>query len=399
MTEELKCCECGRGITDGDEFRYNEESYCEDCYNDKFGYCEGCSDTYELDDMREGPNEHWYCEDCFDNRFFTCSYCHDVCSINNRYSDDCEDYCESCWDNIFTDCCDCGVYIPRDEACWDEDDGPYCERCFNRRETRAIHEHDYKPSPKFKRGKLEKRNKLFFGIELEVEAGNGNIGEVSEHLAGTYSDNFYLKHDGSISNGFELVWEPVSWDWIKENCAVYNKVLSYLINKKFSSYAPNTCGIHIHLSKNSFSTLHLLKFLTMFYSPENYKYILAISQRKEPQFKQWAGCHGETKDQQILKVNGKTSKYDWNRYTAVNLQNDRTVEIRIFRGTLKYESFLKNLEFVHSMFRYTELASLRQVTWAGYSQYVSDNQKTYRNLYAYMDSKNLFKYGVVSNGN
>lgn len=35
------------------------------------------------------------------------------------------------------------------------------------------------------------------------------------------------------------------------------------------------------------------------------------------------------------------------RYTAVNLMPENTIEFRIFRGTLRYETFMATIEFTH----------------------------------------------------
>ncbi len=40
---------------------------------------------------------------------------------------------------------------------------------------------------------------------------------------------------------------------------------------------------------------------------------------------------------------------DYQRYVAVNLKNAKTVEIRLFKGTLNCESFRMNLEFCEAL--------------------------------------------------
>jgi len=41
------------------------------------------------------------------------------------------------------------------------------------------------------------------------------------------------------------------------------------------------------------------------------------------------------------------------RFQAVNVQNSGTIEVRIFKGTLKKERILANLEMVHACVEYT----------------------------------------------
>ena len=57
--------------------------------------------------------------------------------------------------------------------------------------------------------------------------------------------------------------------------------------------------------------------------------------------------------------NVRTIKSPWGlgrggeRYMAINLQNTETIEIRIFKGSLKYERVLSGIEFCHALVQYS----------------------------------------------
>jgi hypothetical protein len=63
----------------------------------------------------------------------------------------------------------------------------------------------------------------------------------------------------------------------------------------------------------------------------------------------------------------KAKKGNLGRYAAVNLQNYSTVEFRLFRGTLKYSTFIAALELVDEIINlamtYTE-EKIEKLSWS-----------------------------------
>ena len=60
------------------------------------------------------------------------------------------------------------------------------------------------------------------------------------------------------------------------------------------------------------------------------------------------------------------------RYYAVNLQNEDTVEFRIFRGTLNYNTFLATLQFVYNlchMVKSISVADLQKISFLSICNY------------------------------
>ena len=54
------------------------------------------------------------------------------------------------------------------------------------------------------------------------------------------------------------------------------------------------------------------------------------------------------------------------RYTAVNLLNSNTIEFRLFKGTLNFNTFIASLQFVMEISKYaknTELKSIPITNW------------------------------------
>ena len=79
------------------------------------------------------------------------------------------------------------------------------------------------------------------------------------------------------------------------------------------------------------SIARLLYFVEKFWTE-----LLRFSRRTERQINRWAARYGMKLSPKAVMESAKDSRAG--RYTAVNLTNEETVEIRIFRGTLKYNT-------------------------------------------------------------
>lgn len=356
--EYAACFKCNSLFLDDDLTEINGENYCETCKNDYFGYCQQCEDLTSLDELEEFEGDY-YCERCFEDSFGRCDGCDETfCNDDLRYSEN--------------------------------DDRYYCENCYPQNNENIL-DHDYRPQPIFYQSEKDTKNPLFFGIELEVESNGGEFDCIVKHQP----DWTYAKEDSSINNGFEIVTMPFSWLWYNEHLNEFSVMLGRLRSKKFSSYETNTCGIHIHLSKSAFSTLHFFRFLTFFYlNEENKSFILKISQRlNENNIRQWASLWDTQTKDLVYKVKDGNS---FGRYTAVNTQNKNTYEVRIFKGTLNLKSFRKNVEFCQAVYKWTLelgevslLESLKSLTVENFVAYVKRERKEYPNLLDFMIKRKL----------
>jgi hypothetical protein len=77
------------------------------------------------------------------------------------------------------------------------------------------------------------------------------------------------------------------------------------------------------------------------------------------------------------------------RYSAVNTQNEHTLELRFFRGTTKPSGVLSAIELAHASIEYTRDMTLSDVKlgmlkWEWFYDYVEANNGFYPNLYERM---------------
>jgi hypothetical protein len=396
---QMECSACGADIDDGEERYHDGEHYCRDCYHERYSSCADCGEVLERDSGEECFSElldNGYCESCYNERISQCAACGEEVRSDDTNDSPEGDLCRDCYGERYRTCSNCDRTVPYDDLEYDEDtEEDLCARCYTRRGP--IRDHSYGPEPVF-----HGKGPLFLGIELEVEARDASRSEGADSLAS--NPLYYLKHDGSLNDGFEVVSHPVSGDWLLENPAAYDDVFA-LAKRGFRSYDTSTCGMHVHMTRKAFKKLHLLKFVT--FVKENDAFTLRVSQRKyKSSMDQWAKTHyeesrydpwrGECVAASIASHLKHTNGATGDRYTAVNLENENTIEVRIFRGTLNPAGFWKNVEFCLALYAFTENASLRELTPENFMRFVSAYRRRYKHLYAFLVSKIGFEEDIAA---
>ena len=356
-------------------------------------------------------NGEWMCEDFYNENYYGCNRCDDVYYIDDLYYLDDED---------------------------DVEEGHYCEDCqstlINNRYSGEIHSYSYKPRAKFFYYDNKKKQvinsptpitDLNIGFELEIEARNSDVylNESASEINQLHNGLMYCKSDCSIdgeNGGFEIVSHPITFNAIK-NLDLENTLFKY--NKDFKSFYTRNCGMHIHLSRKAFNDMQMYKFILMMNSYKTLVHL--VSQRRRiSEYNSWCNFSDSIKDRvksqasfnfKQQKENIKYNKENTpsrkiklkfqsdvrvgERYQVVNLQNPQTIEIRSFKGTLKYSGFMKNIEFVHSMFYFCKNSSLQDLNVKSYIDYVNSDLKTYKHLNNFFnENKQSLKY-IIENPN
>lgn len=213
----------------------------------------------------------------------------------------------------------------------------------------CIHTYSYKPEPKFH--KLDEESTsflLYMGCEIEVDIG-GKSEQNAKVILDKYSDKekyLYIKYDGSLPNGFEIVTHPMTLNYHK--AFNYKEMFCDLIEMGYKAHDTNTCGLHIHINRNYFGekqkdqSLGILKMLWIF---EKFEKQICILSRRKSGYAEFIK-HTWSKDADdplMLFAHSATSRQ---RRWAINLRNENTIEIRCFKGTLNIDTFFNTLEFV-----------------------------------------------------
>ena len=285
-----------------------------------------------------------------DRRTRPCSHCGQVLAHEQLIPFQDELLCPACLDEQTTLCSCCGERIYKADNSG-TDAIPLCEDCYDCYHTlpaQGINDYYFKPEPIF-----YGTGKRYFGVELEVDEGGESDSNAERVLdiANTGNELIYCKHDGSLNDGFEIVTHPMTLDF-HENNMPWAEIMEEAKKMGYLSHQADTCGLHVHVNRTTFGNTEneqeaaiarVLYFFEKFWEE-----LLKFSRRTQRQLDHWAARYGyKEKPKDILDhAKGHNSA---GRYTAVNLTNRDTVEFRMFRGTLKYNTLIATLELLDNI--------------------------------------------------
>jgi len=369
-----KCMECGNyylpDVESHEVIRGNSEGFvCIRCKTDYYHLCGFCDKIFRRGNRIyiNGNVKDDICVLCANIHYKTCGYCGNhftsdqLTQLNENTS---MRYCKKCIQIYSHVCNDCGYHT---FDSYETGNGKYlCKTCaqYSGKYTLCdecdiyfltslhhfhyeIHSSSFKPNPIF-HGK--EKNGLYVGIEVEAENGGGcDNDEVAKELLESFSDNennFYIKSDGSLNHGLEVVSHPHTITKMLK-CKWLPEVLNMLDYHGFKSHNTSTCGLHVHLSRSAFiDAMHQTRFAWYIYESG---YTIPIARRGFNNY--------------CVKVNKHLSdsnpdNHSSNRYEGVNFENTHTIEVRVFKGTLKLETIYNTLLFLDAVFHWTETVRL-----------------------------------------
>lgn len=379
------CRLCGEEILPNERIRGfdREDSVHAECLFDaisskKVFSCCYCNRRYFLEDLGLGPDP---------NSEYVCRHC------ESQYNIAC--------------CNECGYLVPASQV----RDG-CCRQCH----PAQIHDYSYKPKPKFFHLENEKTN-LYYGIELEIdqeipccdedddeedyelrEEAEENLENIKNRLPLSCRE-IYLKNDSSLSDyGVEIVTHPLSYQYFLKKFPI-REICNIAKENGFKSHDTNTCGLHVHISKKYFgeygeydsyeNEANIGKFILFFES--HWEELVKFSRRTKSSLRRWADRYDireieEEKDEtKICKIVKGIS----GRYFAVNLSNKHTVEVRIFRGSLRHETITATIQLLQVILSFIKKNNLEKVRSASFKKLVTQNKRKYQELFNYCKERGI----------
>lgn len=371
------CSECKKELDALSEFYVLDKMLvCDDCKKEHYVECSICKKFHKKTTSKLIENSK-ICPSCFKQNYKECNCCHQYLNKHDIIGHDNLCYCRHCFDKEFQICCRCSaIYKKGIMTKHTVDDKIVCDKCWGI--FGPIQQYNSKPKIQF-----YGKGPHFYGIELEVELENHvstQRGIKAEEVINLFDDNFIItKEDGSLNVGFEIVTEPASLNEHRIRWEIFFNNMP----KNLVSFGSKNCGLHIHCSRWPLSLLTIAKIVVFVNSEENQKFIETIAGRSSNSFS-------------IIqkKEYGSIKKFNNSRYEAVNLCNKETIEFRIFKGTLKKESFFKAIEFCDATINFCNMAT-HSISFCkqkeNFINYVSTKSKEYPHLNAFIDAKFLNK--------
>ena len=362
MKPETPCAHCGQ-LVSSDQLTTvindgTPELWCDDCIDDAY-YCEHC-ETYHAETPETvyvgGYREQW-CEHCAYNHATVCDSCNVlIANINVQkvhvWGIGYQDICTDCLDELYYQCSNCGDYCTEDDITY-HDGYYYCPDCAP---SSVIADYHHTEAEHFLTVPGD-ADQPYLGVELEMEYPDDDsrlsaAEEILDHPQ--YGAYYECKEDGSLSDtGLEVVTQPATLAYHKSG---YDQLMLDVAHKHHAeSHNAGTCGLHVHIDAGFFIATGLPKARfragyimdTLFSACESQ--IVCFSRRSYASLSHWAGILNMRMAKASSSLSDKLCEYlaaKYTRYHAVNLDNTDTIELRVFRGTLRDETFYATLEFV-----------------------------------------------------
>lgn len=219
--------------------------------------------------------------------------------------------------------------------------------------------------------------RLYLGVELEVDGFASdsravNVTDKVDEILGQYAVCVY---DGSLCNGFEIVFDPMTLGAFTLIRPLVEQVMQYISDNGGHGHDSSNCGLHVHVSRAALGTTDDAKNLAcgkLLELTERYQQQISAIARRDVAYSSW--CHptgyGHSTTDSSRAVRRKASIvqssqgigcHDGRRYHVWNFQNTNTIECRAFRSTLKASTFYATLAFVDTLVRFCTLKTTPEV--------------------------------------
>lgn len=330
-----------------------------DKFSDYFHSCEDCNTITHEDDGSTTNYDSWVCQDCLDNNY-TWSDRADGYVTNDDYDEE------------------------EDE---DEDNGVIGSYHHSKRHVCHIpsaYDHIDKPA-------------VLLGLELEMECSDSytrsdKAQELYDkiHRYDRINDRSYpyafFEEDGSLNYGFEMVTSYTGLDVHAEQLLVFKNDPV----RGLRSHDTSSCGLHVHVSRAGMTTFHACKLAFFVHDSGNQRLLRAVARRSNSRHAKMVNKKADSQWIKNAKVDGIQRLND-DRYEAVNFQNGNTVEFRLFKGTLRYESIMACLEFAYITWFFSRDMGVTELTEAKFLEYICQPSKLKHTkfLREYLRSKNF----------
>lgn len=315
-------------------------------------------------------------------------------------------WCSECFDARAVLCEDNEEYWAREDAYYSEEDDAYYTHNINDESaeyedgSRAIMDYSTNVTNYLKRDPKivsSPYGEFLMGLEIELTTGSSprtRVSAAKDIRTQLGKDYCVIKNDGSLpDDGFELVTAPRGLAEHIERLSKWN------IDPGFRAWDTDRCGLHVHIHSRAFTEMTFGKFLMFLNLDTNAPFLRKLAGR-HPIKDAWAARYCAQEGMEILEnpkaaVKGKSSE----RYRIVNVQNlgrgeaERlgldpfryagrydTVELRIFKASLKKARMLAQVEFAHAAVAFCRVAGYKDLSGTSFLQWLKPNTALYPHL-------------------
>ena len=343
--------------------------------------------------IRDNSGTDWvdFLNEHFSEQYCRCDDCN-MLEVEDHGADTYDgDYwvCQSCLDDgySYSDSRDTWV-TNEDYAEEEEDDEDGVIHSYHHSKNRVCHipsEYDKIDNPP-----------VLLGLELEMECSEDYrrhdkaqelYDKIHEYNGGdmTYPYAFF-EDDGSLNYGFEMVTSYTGLDVHAKQLMVFKDFPV----RGLRSHDTNSCGLHVHVSRAGMTTFHACKLAFFVHDSNNQHLLRALARRSNSRHAKMVNKKADSQWIKNARRDG-ISRLNDDRYEAVNFQNSATVEFRLFKGTLRYESIMACLEFSYITWFFSRDMGVTELTTDKFLEYICQPSKLKHTkfLREYLRSKNF----------
>jgi hypothetical protein len=349
------------------------------------------SDDGEIKDYMETRYDIERCNDCGEYEYTvkTCdtyggdSVCRECANDNYRYS---QRYGEYIYADDARDARDqngdlCVIHYDDSDFHYDEDEDEYIHCDYEREPQLVGGYHSSKRRQVVIKDDWSNKRNRWLGVELECEIKSDQTSREEKACFlndlindGEIGNKVFFETDGSLNYGIEIVSQPMSlpmhqdlWQWLNNKDAV----------RHMRSHNTTTCGLHVHVSRNPLTQDQIAKMVVFVNDRSNEALIKAVARR-------YAEGYCRIKEKEIGSAHQSNDRYE-----AINITSERTIEFRIFKGSLKYESVMSAIEFANALTDFTAspVLGVKDLTTDRFMDFINSGQTEASVLVPYLNNR------------
>ena len=162
---------------------------------------------------------------------------------------------------------------------------------------------------------------------------------------------------------------------------------------KYRSHQSETCGYHIHVGRKAFGETYeeqeVVIARIVFFVENHWNELLKFSRRTIYAMERWASRYGISENTKETYQKAKSKRLG--RYAAVNIETYQpTIEFRLFRGTLRWQTFAATLQLVDEICRTCINMDDEELEGLSWSSFVLGIKEDKPELIQYLKSKQLY---------
>lgn len=241
-------------------------------------------------------------------------------------------------------------------------------------DKKYVHEYNYKPEYiKHVLPDEDISTTLLLGVEIEVggnqkdpgsdDGRNDIVKKCIQIMNKSDSDEekfIYSTHDSSVQ--IELDTMPCSLRYHKDKMN-YKELFKYLDEIGYKGHDCESAGLHVHVNRDYLGETKFQQELVIskiLYLMEKFNKEICVIARRSTYYSDFPGDK-----ENVETLFSNFDKYlDKGKNAALNLQHPNTIEFRMFKSTLNYDSFINVLDFVACLVDYARVTSIEDIEFA-----------------------------------